>query len=187
MQIGFQHGGRWWLSAIPTWQDLAGSFSPVPSVQIPAGSYDFTRWETSYEHDPSANFSGSVLANWGRFYDGHLFTTKLRTKVALSSHVVAFAGWERNDFQGVGGSDRTTHLVGPELRLAASPRVELSGIWQYNTAVEASNVNLRLSWEFRPLSFLYVVYNDNASLDGSLRPFPTQRQLIVKATWLWQP
>ena len=95
--------------------------------------------------------------------------------------------WERNRFRGVAGSDGTTHLLTPELRLSLNPRFEVSGIWQYNTAVEASSLNVRLSWEFRPLSFVYVVYNDNASHEGALDPFPARRQLIVKGTWLWQP
>ena len=105
----------------------------------------------------------------------------------MSPHVVGFVSWEMNRFRDVGGSDGTTHLLTPELRLALNPRLELSGIWQYNTAVDASSVNVRVAWEFRPLSFLYVVYNDNASLDGALAPFPARRQLIVKGTWLWQP
>jgi hypothetical protein len=71
--------------------------------------------------------------------------------------------------------------------LAPSPRLELAAIWQYNTAVEASSLNLRLSWEFRPLSFVYVVYNDQTSLDEVVNQAPARRQLILKGTWLWQP
>ncbi|MEM7417505.1 MAG: DUF5916 domain-containing protein [Gemmatimonadota bacterium] len=185
--VGFQNGGRFWFAAVTEWQTLNAPFGPVPGLSIASGDYDFTGWEVAYEHDPSANVSGSITLREGPFYDGDLTKSTLTGKLALSPHAVAFASWERNDFRNVGGSNTTTHLVRPELRLAVSPRLEVSGIWQYNTAFDISSVNLRLAWEFKPLSFLYVVYNDNASLDGSLTPFPTQRQLIMKATWLWQP
>ena len=159
----------------------------MPGVQPPPGEYEFTRWEAGFDHDPSAPLSGSATVGTGRFYDGDLHTSLVSGKAALSPHVVAFASWERNRFRGVGGVDRTTDLFTPELRIAPSPRLELSGVWQYNTAIDASSLNLRLSWEFRPLSFLYLVYNDNAALDGALNPIPTRRRLILKGTWLWQP
>jgi len=182
-----ENGGAVAVSLRPEWQRFESPFRPIPGLVVPPGHYSYTRGIASASYDPSANVTGSASFAFGPFYDGSLNKTELSAKVILSSHVVGFASWERNRFRGVGGSDGTTHLLTPELRLALNPRFEVSGIWQYNTAVEASSLNARLSWEFRPLSFLYVVYNENASHDGALQPFPARRQLIVKGTWLWQP
>ena len=182
-----ENGGEVAVSLRPEWQRFERPFRPIPGLVVPPGDYSFTRWVAMASHDPSANLTGSVSFTFGPFYDGSLVKSELSAKVVFSPHVVGFASWERNRFRGVGGSDGTTHLLTPELRLAPNPRFEVSGIWQYNTAVEASSLNARLSWEFRPLSFLYVVYNENASHDGALEPFPARRQLIVKGTWLWQP
>ena len=182
-----ENGGEVAVSLRPEWQRFELPFRPIPGLVVPPGDYSFTRWVAMASHDPSANVTGSASFTIGPFYDGSLVKSELSAKVVLSPHVVGFASWERNRFRGVGGSDGTTHLLTPELRLAPNPRFEVSGIWQYNTAVEASSLNARLSWEFRPLSFLYVVYNENASHDGALEPFPARRQLIVKGTWLWQP
>lgn len=44
-------------------------------------------------------------------------------------------------------------------------------------------LNARLSWEFRPLSYLYVVYNSAANDEG-LIPDYSQRQLLIKFTYL---
>lgn len=187
LEARFQNGSRFWVAATPEWQRLSTAFRPIPGLEIAQGRYEFTRWEAAYEHDPSAPLRGSARFQTGAFYDGRLHTSVVSGTVALTPRVVALASWERNAFRGVGGSDRTTHLVVPELRLAASPRLELSGIWQYNTAADRSALNLRLTWEFRPLSFLYVVYNDAQYVEGLTDPFPTRRRLIVKATWLWQP
>jgi hypothetical protein len=45
-------------------------------------------------------------------------------------------------------------------------------------------MNARLSWEFSPLSFLYIVYNDRQPILGG--NVPTARSLIVKLSWLGQ-
>jgi hypothetical protein len=47
--------------------------------------------------------------------------------------------------------------------------------------------NVRLSWEFKPLSFLFLVYNDRAfaGIDNPLERQYTQN-LIGKLTYLWQ-
>ncbi len=186
LTLVLENGGRVGLRVRPEWQRFDRAFRPIGGIQVPAGDYRFDRWTAFASHDPSANVTGSAEYTWGPFYDGTLDRAELSGKVILTSHLVAFASWEHNRFRGVGGLDGTTDLVTPELRVALNPRVELAGIWQYNTAVEASSLNLRLSWEYRPLSFLYVVYNDNASIDGALNPFPARRQLIIKGTFLWQ-
>ncbi|MYH21883.1 MAG: carbohydrate binding family 9 domain-containing protein [Acidobacteria bacterium] len=182
-----ENGGEVAVWFRPEWQRLDEPFRPIPGLSVPPGDYRFTRWTAMASHDPSAPVTGSARFTTGPFYDGWLDRSELSAKVILSSHVVGLASWERNRFRGIAGSDGTTHLFMPELRLALNPRFEVSGIWQYNTAVEASSLNVRLSWEFRPLSFLYVVYGDNASHDEALHFFPTRRRLIIKGTWLWQP
>ncbi len=50
--------------------------------------------------------------------------------------------------------------------------------------IERGTLNARFSWEFSPLSFLYVVYNDRQPILGGLTP--RARQLIVKLSWLRQ-
>ena len=187
LTLRLENGGEVGLSLRPEWQEFDGGFRPVPGIRVAAGDYRFTRWTLAAAHDPSANLTGAVTYTTGPFYDGSLDKSVVSAKAALSPHVVGFVSWEMNRFHDVGGSDGVTHLLTPELRLALNPRLELSGIWQYNTAADASSLNARLVWEFRPLSFLYVVYNDNASLGEALMPAPDRRQLIIKGTWLWQP
>jgi hypothetical protein len=49
----------------------------------------------------------------------------------------------------------------PNSRLAANPRMQLSAFYQYNTFDERGRWNVRGSWEFAPLSFVYLVLNEN--------------------------
>jgi hypothetical protein len=82
-----------------------------------------------------------------------------------------------------------TRLLAPELRVAWNPRVQLSSFYQYNTSAERGTLNARFSWEFAPLSYLYVVYNDRRTIaSGRDAPVPglPAEQLLVKFVYLWQ-
>ena len=62
----------------------------------------------------------------------------------------------------------------------------LVSFYQRNTANDTSNWNARLAWEYRPLSFLYVVYNRNED-EGIDRDFRNVgEQIIAKFTYLFE-
>ena len=68
------------------------------------------------------------------------------------------------------------------LRLAYNPRIQLSGFYQYNTIDSRGRWNIRGSWEFAPLSFLHLVFNEN-----NFKNSPLQNQsFISKLTYLKQ-
>jgi hypothetical protein len=60
-------------------------------------------------------------------------------------------------------------LYGLEGRFAFNPRLQLIAFYQRNTEGAADNYNIRLAWEYQPLSFVYLVFNKNGftQLDGS--------------------
>lgn len=59
---------------------------------------------------------------------------------------------------------------------------------QWNTVARQLTLNARLAWEYQPLSFLTLVYNDRAPVDGlSTVAAPLRsRQFLVKLMWLLQ-
>jgi hypothetical protein len=80
----------------------------------------------------------------------------------------------------------TTHLFYPEARFALNPRVQLVGLWQYSSVSDLASWNARVAWEFRPLSYLYLVYNDRGYRGPDSAALPTERQLILKLSYLSQ-
>lgn len=83
----------------------------------------------------------------------------------------------------------TTHLLRVESRSAASPRLQLVSFAQWNTVARQLTLNARLAWEYQPLSFFTLVYNDRAPVDGHgvVTPAPlASRQVLAKVTWLLQ-
>jgi hypothetical protein len=128
----------------------------------------------------------------GGFYDGTsqmLFVSAVATPTPRASLSLSYTLNALHDI-GLDHSDSTTHLLAPTLRLALDPTLQLSLFYQRNTAAQLSTWNARLSWEFRPLSYVYVVYNERAPLLTPSGLFSrdtaapaTDRQLIFKITF----
>ena len=118
--------------------------------------------------------------------DGSLDRAELTTRWSPSPYVSVRGSYEVNRLRSLGTRDSSfvTHLAGPEMRVFLNPRVQWSAFYQYNTTIQRGSLNARFSWEYRPLSYLYVVYNDRRAVDGGVGPL--SRSLIVKLSWLGQ-
>jgi hypothetical protein len=101
--------------------------------------------------------------------------------------VACALNYTRNDFRSIGDERKrvTREIIAPELRLALNANVQLSGFYQYNTASNTGALNARFSWQYAPLSFLYLVYNDLRSIDSSDGSF-TQQAGIFKISYIKQ-
>lgn len=83
--------------------------------------------------------------------------------------------------------DLDAHLLMSEARIALNTRVHLSVLHQWNSARETDAWNARFAWEFRPLSYLNLVWNERRVPDPSSPPGAPpmeDRQFIAKASWL---
>lgn len=155
-------------------------------VEIAAGRHDYTRYGLFFTTDRSARWSMLTNASGGSFFDGHLDQLSTTLRFAPSAHLSMITTYEVNRIRQIGVRDSavTTHLLAPELRLFASPRLQLSGFYQYNTDAQLGSLNARVSWEFSPLSFVYLVYNDRQAIGRGTAP--TSRQLVLKMVWMGQ-
>jgi len=186
-RIYFQNGAQIGAFVEPNWQRLEEPFFPV-GIEIAPGDYDYTRYRLQVESDQSASLGGGIEVESGDYFDGRLTTYSASARYAPSPHIEISADFELNQIRelGVARQDEDTELLGLNLRLALNPRVQFSTFYQRNTANDSSNWNARLAWEYRPLSYLYVVYNRNesASFDQSFRD--VGEQIIAKFTYLFE-
>jgi hypothetical protein len=157
-----------------------------PRVSIAPGSYDYVRTGVTIRSDQSAPIAGTLTTSSGAFFDGNLDRAEVTTRWSPSPYVSLRGSYEINRLRSLGTRDSSfiTHLAGPEVRIFLNPRVQWSAFYQYNTAVQRASLNARFSWEFLPLSFLYVVYNDRQAVMTGTSPMA--RSLIVKLSWLGQ-
>ena len=186
-RVHFQNGAQIGVFVEPNWQRLEDPFFPV-GIEIAAGDYDYTRYRVEIESDQSAAIAGSVEVETGDYFDGKLTTYELAARYAPSPFFEATVDVELNQISDLGvlKSDVDTELYGVNLRMALSPQLQFSTFYQRNTANDTSTWNARLAWEYRPLSYLYVVYNRNEAerLDRAFRE--TGEQIIAKFTYLFE-
>jgi hypothetical protein len=80
----------------------------------------------------------------------------------------------------------TTHLVGSRVTYTRTSRMFVSALLQYNSGSNAVAANVRLRWEYRPGSELFMVYNEQR--DTLARSFPAlaNRALIFKISPLFR-
>ncbi|MEM6831260.1 MAG: DUF5916 domain-containing protein, partial [Bacteroidota bacterium] len=187
----FQNGSEFLYSVRTNGQSLRDAFSPV-GIDILPGDYAYTSHRFSYRGDFSRKFAFSAAYRFGGYFDGNLNTASSSLRFAPLPHIQFTADYEFNRLSSLGEARRTaeTHLVGTELRLALNPRVQLISFLQYNTASERTTLNSRFVWEYKPLSYIYLVYNDNRQELSDPETGRTTRlhdqQGIVKVTFLKQ-
>ena len=82
-------------------------------------------------------------------------------------------------------SSATIDLYGLESRLALNPRLQLIGFYQKNANDHSENYNLRLSWEYAPLSYVYVVLN-HSGFTNAVSKNQVEDHAIAKISFLKQ-
>ena len=165
-------------SIIPTWQNINFDFAPL-GLNIERRNYNYTRFLARYNTDQSKKFSGSMTYNFGNFYNGSRNTVIAGLRYAPLPHIALTVDYEHNNINGVGlvQEDLDTELYTGGLRLALNPRVQLSTFYQYNSFDQQGRWNVRFSWEYMPLSFIYLVFNDTQN--DVFDPVQRNTQLLV--------
>ena len=173
------------MSLFPTWQNINFDFAPL-GITIDQGNYFYTRYFARYYTDQSKKWSLNVGYNFGRFYNGTRNTLDASTRIAPIPNAALTLEYEYNDLKnlGINNENLETHLITLGTRFALNPRLQLSAFYQYNSFDEQGRWNIRGSWEYRPLSFLYVVFNDT-QINGLDRDF-SEQQVISKVTFIRQ-
>jgi hypothetical protein len=174
----------------PTKQVLSQVFTPaLPNVSFAPGTYDYTRYEIFGETNLSSKYSLQYQLGAGGFYDGNLLNFNVTTRVAPIPQVAISLMYSMNKFKSNDAIKEivTTHLLAPEIRLSINPELQISSFYQYNTAIERGSLNARFSWQYKPLSFIYFVYNSNQSLNISKGlEYYREQSSIVKLSYIKQ-
>lgn len=167
----------------PYWQNFDFSFN-ILGKTVAAGKYNTFRQLFRYGTDASKKLSFTGQYEFGGYYNGKLNTLSISGRLAPSPYIAFTASYDYNDFKSFGTANDNfkTHLYTAGLRLAYNPRIQFSAFYQYNSYDEQGRWNLRGSWEFAPLSFLYIVFNE-----ANFKESPVKNQSVIsKLTYLKQ-
>ena len=150
-------------------------------MTIAAGDYTFARYTGQFTTNQRRKISGSGTLSRGEFYGGDRtqVTTGLTLKPNL--HLSVNLNYDRNQVRLPNGAF-TTELVGAKFIYGFSPRAFLNAFLQYNTDTHLVSTNIRFDLIHRPLSDVYIVYNDTRDTGvGQIR----ERAFILKVTNLF--
>jgi hypothetical protein len=152
-----------------------------PHVSILPGDYKYSEYKMSFNTGQSRRVNGNGSFGWGEFYNGERKTLNGVLNVRPNYHLTVNLNYDRNQVTLPNGSF-TTNLVGTRFTFAFSPRAFLNAFIQYNADTHQVSSNIRFDLTHRPLSHLYLVYNDRRdTVNGQL----LERAFIVKLTNLF--
>jgi hypothetical protein len=187
--FNFKDGGSIGWGVESVWQHITTTFSPL-NVNIGPGNYRYFNQQVYFQTDPSKMLNAQVAYTNGTYFNGRLISGDYKVQFAPIPYISFQGEFNRNHFQGVGINDTytTINLYILQARLALNPRLQLTGIYQKNSLNNSNSYNLRLSWEFSPLSYVYFIYN--RGVNGELTVPPAQAQIedhiIFKVSYLQQ-
>ena len=178
--IDFQDGSLFWVTHRFRFERLDEPFLIRPNQTIPVGDYWFREFNTNYSSDQSRMFSGSLFFQTGEFFDGHKNTTRAGFGFKPGYHFGSSIAWNREDVELPSG-DFTTHLVIVRWDYSFNTRMFLDGLIQYNSTVNEIASNIRFNFIYKPLSDIFLVYNERRAKTGEV----IERALIAKLTYVF--
>lgn len=146
-------------------QDLRESFQPL-NINILPGEYHYTRHYFEIGTDQSKKFSTLLKYENGDFYNGRLSSWDAIAAYSPLPNISLKGSWISNNFTEFKNQDNqkvTLYSIGGSISL--NPRLQFSGIYQNNSFNNLKAYNLRLAWEYAPLSYLYLVFNSKEYFD----------------------
>ena len=146
--------------------DLKYGFDPLRNGNaLTPGAYNFGILKVGYNSANNQKLRYRVNVQKGTYYGGDRTTAG----AYLNYQMLPFANFElsydvnRIDLNQLG--KETFHLTRFTGEVFFSNRLNWTTYVQYNTQRDNFNVNTRLQWEYKPLSYIYLVLTDNFNQD----------------------
>ena len=179
--VRFQNSASINFSVRENFERLNDVFRISRNVTIPAGDYGYRAYQVRASTDPTEKITGGGSIDWGEFWDGNRESFSGNVTLRPNYRINLRFDYRRNQVDLADGSF-TTDLLGMRFVYAFSPRAFFNAFIQYNSDRNEVSSNLRFNIIHRPLSDLFVVYNDRRS---STHGQVLDRALIVKFTNLF--
>jgi hypothetical protein len=175
--MSFRDGGSLSASVNSTYERLDAPFSVGSGLRVSPGEYTFETVSFNYRSNPSAGVSGSIGLEAGEYWNGTQRVASGSVRFRLNEHIAASASLARNSIDLPQGSFAAS-LVGLRVDWSFTPQMFLNTFIQYNGERDSWLSNTRFNLIHRPLSDIYVVWNEARS------PTDTRRAVLLKYTHL---
>jgi hypothetical protein len=162
----FENGALVEAGVQPRYERLVTPFRIRPDVTIPAGGYRWTEYFVMLETDHSRAVSGSAKITTGGVWSGTQRVVQVSLLLRPSYRFKLEVGLQRDEIDlRTPHASFATNLVTARASYSFSTRMFLDALLQYNTDLNQFNANVRFNLIHRPLSDLFIVYNEQQSTD----------------------
>ena len=149
-------------------------------IYVEPGRYEFKEHFILANTNSAAPFAMNLRFGSGDFYDGYRRNYTIGGTFRMNQHFNVSLSDQINDIELASGAF-TTHLVTGRVNVYFTTKMFVNALVQYNTDTSQWSSNVRLDIIHRPLSDIYLVYNErHDSRSGAL----ISRAVIAKMTYL---
>ncbi len=162
------------------------------NVFIPNGLYHFTRHQLTYGSRKDRRFTYNLVERFGSFYGGRLneFSVQGNYRASTKFSIGTSGTWDRFRLPLPNGSFSVV-LASLQGNYSFNRFVTFTSLIQMDTSnTQAVSANLRLRYNYRPDSDLYIIYNVGtqfASIAPANPPQVRETRFAVKWTYSFAP
>jgi hypothetical protein len=173
-------------------QRLTTPFNIYKNVNIPAGVYNWGRHQVEYSSSPERRLTAQFFERFGSYYNGRLNELSVRAIYRPNERLSFSVSPQWNRFR-LPAPERNFSVVfgALETDYAFSRSLSLSAILQVDTAsAQAVSGNIRLRWNYRPDSDLFVIYTAGQQFASLAATNPSQfyqHRFVIKYTYSFRP
>ena len=182
-------------------QRLTEPFNIYKNLFIPVGVYNWARHQMTYGSAKDRKVTVSFFERFGGYYNGRLNEARVRATYRANRKLgFSFSEqWNRFHLHVTDGTlgaipqarDFSVVFGSLETDFAFSRFLSLSTILQMDTAqAQGASANIRLRWNYRPDSDLYVIYTAGQKFASLAAVNPAQfyeHRFVVKYTYSFRP
>jgi hypothetical protein len=183
LTVEYQSGDSWLFEYTRNYELLPSRFTINPGTVVPAGGYHYQNVRTQYSLSQRRKFSGRLSAAHGTLYEGEKTEAGYGGRIAF---IPQFAvepsvslNWVRLPF-----GDFEAPVISSRIIYTPNATMALSSFIQYNGSSKTLSSSVRLRWEYRGGSELFLVYSDGRSTLADGYPDLMNRTLAFKVTRL---
>ena len=160
--IWFKNRSSIYLNVYHEYEKLKYSFDLLKNDSpITPGTYNYIAAQIGYNSIPNNVITYNIAARYGSQYDGNRTRGYLNLLYRIQPYANIGATYELNNIDLNELGEKTFHLINFKGEIFFSNRLNWTTYLQYNSRNDNFNINSRVQWEYKPLSYVYLVVTDN--------------------------
>jgi len=173
-------------------QRITTPFHIYKNVFIPNGLYHFTRHQLTYGSGQNHRFTYNFFERWGGYYAGTLneFRVRVNYRPTAKFSISASETWDRFRLP-LPNRNFSVVLASLQANYSFNRFLTFTSLIQMDTSnTQAVSANVRLRYNYRPDSDLYIIYNVGtqfASIAPANPPQVRETRFAVKWTYSFSP